>query len=293
MGRKVGPFAVNLLRLALSAVILISVMGLRHLLGENLNFPGIFSWFWLGGSGIVGLAIGDFFLYRALTTDGPEKTSQILTIAPAATAIMAWLFLKEILSLPQIGGMAITLAGVFLAAWGAGRNRRLNASLETNQNQSAVKPVRKPVHYLMDGAWAAVWAGLFQGLGTVMARHAFLSDADIDPILATTIRITSGAVVIWFFARTQGPLRPVLAGSSHPKVIKLLIGGTLAGPLTGMICYVAALKYAAAGVVTTITFMSPLIVIPLGAWYYKTRIGSTAIVGTVISLAGVILLGFG
>jgi drug/metabolite transporter (DMT)-like permease len=60
-----------------------------------------------------------------------------------------------------------------------------------------------------------------------------------------------------------------------------------------MIAYIAALKYAPAGVVTTITFMTPLIVIPLGAWRYGTRIGAWMVAGTAVSLAGVLLLGFG
>jgi drug/metabolite transporter (DMT)-like permease len=145
----------------------------------------------------------------------------------------------------------------------------------------------------MNGVWAGVWSSLFQGLGTVLARQAFISQVNLDPVLATTIRIASGTVVIWIFARFQGPLGPLLTGSRERKMVKLLLAGTLFGPLLGMICYVSALKYAPAGVVTTITFMNPLIIIPLGAWYYGTRVGISAITGTCLSLAGVILLGFG
>jgi drug/metabolite transporter (DMT)-like permease len=60
-----------------------------------------------------------------------------------------------------------------------------------------------------------------------------------------------------------------------------------------MLCYIAALKSAPAGIVTTITFMAPLLIIPIGARLYGTRIGWAAAAGTGLSLAGVALLGMG
>ena len=69
--------------------------------------------------------------------------------------------------------------------------------------------------------------------------------------------------------------------------------GILFGPLLGMLCYVAALKSAPAGIVTTITFMAPLLIIPIGAFVYGTLISAAVVLGTCISLAGVALLGIG
>jgi drug/metabolite transporter (DMT)-like permease len=72
-----------------------------------------------------------------------------------------------------------------------------------------------------------------------------------------------------------------------------LLAGVVFGPTLGMLCYIAALKSAPAGIVTTITFMAPLLIIPIGARLYRTRIGWAALAGTLLSLAGVILLGLG
>ncbi len=293
MGRKVGPFATNLLRLVLATVILAAVMGIRYAVGDAFSKPGVISCLWLSASGIIGLVVGDFFLYRALTTEGPEKTSQIQTLAPAATAIMAWIFLHEILSTPQMAGMGLILAGVSLATWEVARKLKSQTGVANAGALPGRQNVGKLSGALMSGPMAAIWSALFQALGTVLAREAFLNQPDLDPVLATAIRITSATVVIWIFARTQGPLATVLTGCRAPTIIKLLLAGTLAGPVLGMICYISALKYAPAGVVTTITFMNPLIIIPLGAWHYGTRIGILAILGTALSLAGVLLLGFG
>jgi drug/metabolite transporter (DMT)-like permease len=60
-----------------------------------------------------------------------------------------------------------------------------------------------------------------------------------------------------------------------------------------MLCYIGALKSAPAGIVTTITFMAPLIIIPVGAKLYGTRITAATVLGTALSLAGVAFLGLG
>jgi drug/metabolite transporter (DMT)-like permease len=203
-GRRVGPFATNLMRLAFATSLLAVILSVRKLMGVDMRLPSGANWLWLGVSGVMGLI----------------------------------------------------LAGVSLVTWRASRKSKAKAEAAT---------AAKPAGYLSSGAWAAIWSSLFQGLGTVMARKAFLSQADLDPILATAIRIGSGGLVLWVFAWARGPLGPVLAGSASIP----------------------------AGVVTTITFMSPLIVIPLGAWHYGTRVGGAAVGGTLLSLAGVALLGFG
>ncbi len=302
MGKRVGPFSTNLLRLALALVFLIVLVAIRTLWGWEIPPPQPAAWFWLATSGIVGLAIGDAFLYRAFVTVGPERTSQIQTLAPAATAAIAWVCLKEYLTMGQLAGMGLILAGVFMATSSAARGKTAWLAAEA-QAEAAILPVgaapdgasagEKPGSYLWTGAMAAVWSALFQGLGTVLARQAFLGQADLDPLVATTVRIAVGTTVLWAYARTLGPLGQTLGDWSRPKVLRLLVAGTLFGPVMGMLCYIGALKFAPAGIVTTITFMAPLLIIPIGAKLYGTSITTATVWGTALSLAGVALLGLG
>lgn len=304
MGKRVGPFSTNLLRLALALAFLIMLVAVRVLWGSGMPAPEPAAWFWLATSGIVGLAIGDAFLYRAFVTVGPERTSQIQTLAPAATAAIAWVCLKEYLTLGQLAGMGLILAGVFMATSSAARGKTALLAAEA-QAEATIVPVGaadaqgaagaggKPGSYLWTGAMAAVWSALFQGLGTVLAREAFLSQADLDPLVATTVRIAAGTAVLWAYARAMGPLGPTLGDWTRPKVLRLLVAGTLFGPVMGMLCYIGALKFAPAGIVTTITFMAPLLIIPVGARLYGTSITTATVWGTALSLAGVALLGLG
>ncbi len=321
VGKRIGAFATNLLRLGIAFLVLLALLGVRAWLGATPAALHPAAWIWLISSGVIGLAIGDAFLYRAFVSIGPERTSQIQTLAPAATAALAWVSLKEFLSLGQLGGMALILAGVFLAtSGGAGTARKKSETEEMGGKETgtaqgpagtallvaearmegAVVPaeavtseIPKPASYLKSGLWAAVWSALFQGLGTVLARKAFLDQADLDPLAATTVRLGAGATALWIYARATGPLARTLGGWRDGRVLRLLLAGTLFGPLIGMCCYIGALKLAPAGVVTTITFMAPLVIIPIGARLYRTRIAASTLWGTALSAAGVVLLGLG
>jgi drug/metabolite transporter (DMT)-like permease len=132
-----------------------------------------------------------------------------------------------------------------------------------------------------------------QGAGTVLARKGFLSQGDLDPVLATAIRIGAGTAGLWAYARSRGPWRPGLGAWTEKRTLRILLAGVAFGPTLGMLCYLAALKSAPAGIVTTVTFMAPLLIIPIGARLYGTRIGWAALAGTALSLAGVLLLGLG
>lgn len=274
VGKRIGPLATNMLRLAFATAALGGFALARRLAGFPVPWPNPEAIAWLAASGVVTLTIGDVFLYRAFVTVGPARTSQIQTLAPASTAAIAWLALGELLTGRQLAGMALILGGVLTATTSAARAAQSS-------------------FFWKDGAWAAIWSALLQGAGTVLARKGFLSQGDLDPLLATAIRVGAGTLGLWAYARSRGPLRPVLGAWTVKRTLRILLVGTVFGPTLGMLCYIAALKSAPAGIVTTITFMAPLLIIPIGTRLYGTRIGWAALVGAVLSLAGVALLGLG
>lgn len=280
-GRLIGPFATNLLRLLFAFLAFLAVMAAQRALGASSPLPGPAAWAWLAVSGVVGLAIGDAYLYQAFMGVGPERTSQIQTLAPAATAAIAWLALREFLSGPQVLGMALILGGVLLATTAAARKAR--AGLGNVPDTGAARA----------GIRAGILSALFQAGGTVLARQAFKSHPELDPVFATTVRVGAGTAALWGYAFWKGPIRPALGAWRGPKALKWMAAGVVCGPVLGMLCYVAALKHAPAGIVTTITFMAPLLIIPIGAVAFGTRVSPATVWGTALSLAGVVLLGLG
>jgi drug/metabolite transporter (DMT)-like permease len=68
-GKKYGPLVSNRLRLVVAVIVLVILNWVLY----GSPFPidaGIERWLWLGSSGIIGLAIGDLFLFQAYVTIG-------------------------------------------------------------------------------------------------------------------------------------------------------------------------------------------------------------------------------
>jgi drug/metabolite transporter (DMT)-like permease len=111
--RQVGPQVTNRVRLIIALIYLMII----NLLLYSQPLPigaGANRWFWLGLSGIIGLALGDQFLFSAFQLIGTRLGTLLLSLAPVIGAALAWMFLGETLGLGQLAGMGLTLSGV---AW--------------------------------------------------------------------------------------------------------------------------------------------------------------------------------
>jgi drug/metabolite transporter (DMT)-like permease len=110
-GRKYGAMVSNRTRLIMAVLLLAAihwiVYGTPIPLGAEIQ-----RWFWLGISGVVGLAIGDLFLFQTYVTLGPRIGLLFLSLSPAIATLLAWLFLGESLSSGSLLGIVITLMGI-------------------------------------------------------------------------------------------------------------------------------------------------------------------------------------
>lgn len=282
-GRRIGALALNLNRLLL-ALIVLSGLSVFMQLSTDTALPSWKTSLLLLVSGAVGLGVGDFFMYRSLSAIGPERTSLFMTMSPAATALTAFLALDERLSILQVMGMTLVLTGVVASTW--------KPALRFPTLHSRPAPFALMTPAFWGTAWNALLASLCQGMGAAIARHAFLREESLSPINATNLRIAGAVLLLFGVVQTRGGLMPIVTKARDPYVFKRIAAGSVVGPIIGMLCYVAGLKYAPAGIVTTITFMTPLIIIPLGSWHYGNRPSARLLLGAIVSLGGVLLLGF-
>ena len=108
--RRLGSTQVNIARLILATGYLwlvVILFGLEFHLSRTqvLN---------LAVSGVIGLALGDSFLFKAYQYNGARLTMVVMSIAPAIAAIGAYVMLGEDLSATGILGILLTLCGVAL-----------------------------------------------------------------------------------------------------------------------------------------------------------------------------------
>src|SRR5215207_3686964 len=165
-GRSVGSQVTNRMRL-LFALFYLIVLNLI-LFREPLPFSaGSSHWFWLSLSGIIGLSLGDTFLFQSLISVGTRLGSLLLSLAPIFGSIIAWIFFKETLTLLQITGIVLALGGI---GWVV---------------LSHEEPPDTPRGQTRRGVIFGVLAGLGQAIGLVLSKQAIFGD--FSPFQANAI----------------------------------------------------------------------------------------------------------
>src|SRR5512142_1920172 len=104
-GRSVGSQVTNRMRLTFALIYLV----IRNVILFRQPFPFAAEssrWLWLSVSGIIGLSLGDAFLFQSLISVGPRLGSLLFRLAPIFGSIIAWVFFGETLNLLQITGIA-------------------------------------------------------------------------------------------------------------------------------------------------------------------------------------------
>jgi drug/metabolite transporter (DMT)-like permease len=273
--RSLGAYRVNPLRLAGASIMLLGMAAVYALFHpEILRSLTVPSAVWLSVSGITGLVVGDAFYLTSLGYLGPRRTLMILVMAPVISVLVAWAWLGETISLRGIAGMALTLSALFAATM---REQRAGSSDE-------------PGAFSLKGLGIAILAVLFHGSAAVLARKAYLSNASLDPALATAVRVCASALAIWIVAAVRGQIPSIVSGLTDRHALVRLGQATMLGPVLGMICYVSAFKTAPAGIVSLLSSLSPVLIIPITAWRYKARLKVYALVCMALAIAGVCLI---
>ena len=264
--KRTDALSVSILRLLLASVILIA---LHLILGGRFRFP-LEGALWLGLSGVVALAIGDWFLFAALAKIGPRIVMLVMSASPVFAALIAWCFLKEKLNLVAIAGIALTVGGICMVVL----NKKGNEHIKRRD--------------LVTGIIFSVLAAIGQGSGLVIAKQGLaLGIGEID---ATMIRVVAATVVVALFTLIIGRAKRVVNAARNAKAMLFVALGTTIGLILGTLLAFVSINNTQVGVGATLISISPLILLPASRIIYKERITFIAVLGTIVTLAGVALL---
>jgi len=268
-GRRVGSATVNLGRLLMAWV---ALMGL-HLLVYGSLFPmeaGGARLGWLGTSGLIGFALGDAVLFEAFVLIGARLAMLLMTLSPIFSALLAWLFLGQSLSLPKLLAMLVTLGGIGWVVWGGGEHEE------------------HP--HLWRGILLGVGGALGQSIGLVFSKFGLAGG--FPPISANLIRVTAGVAALLLYFGASGRLRGTLDGLRDGKSTAFIGLGALTGPVLGVVLSLIAITRAPMGVAATLMSLSPILLLPVSHYVFKEKVGGHAILGTLLALGGAVALFF-
>jgi drug/metabolite transporter (DMT)-like permease len=221
---------------------------------------------------VIGFAISDAFLFRALYHIGAHRTSLITSLIPVMSTVMAWLVFGETMSWVQLGAATGVVAGIALVVSARPVERRDAAT----------------VRQTMLGVLFALGTVVTQSARYILSKKALVGD--FPALSANVIQILAATVAVWIAAFVGGRWRQDLRPFHDRRAAWGMIGGAMAGPFIGVTLSMIALSHARVGIASTLMALQPVLLLPFAAFVLKERIGTRAIAGTALAVAGVACL---
>nr|WP_321410599.1 DMT family transporter [uncultured Carboxylicivirga sp.] len=268
-GKKVGSMSVNLIRLVMAIFLLGTLSYIRF----DYFFPSgatADQWLWLSISGLVGFVVGDLLLFQAFVVIGARISMLIMALAPPLAALFGWIILGERLTTGNIFGMIVTIIGISLVILGRpGKGKKIQ------------------IKYSLKGILLAFGGATGQGLGLVLSK---LGMGDYDPVSATMIRVITGVFGFSIIFVFTGHWPKVIKAAQYGAAMARISIGAFFGPFLGVSLSLWAIKYTTTGVASTIMAIVPVLIIPPAVLLFKEKVSFMEIFGSVIAVAGVVML---
>ncbi|GAB4482136.1 MAG: DMT family transporter [Anaerolineales bacterium] len=268
---QLGSQVTNRLRVALAFLALFVINGLFY--GQPIPLQaGLERWGWLTLSGVIGLAVGDAFLFKSYQCVGPRLGLLLLSLAPVFGAVIAWMLFGETLTWLQMTGIAVTLGGI---SWVV-----IVRPADSAEN-AACAPGR--------GILYGVLAALGQAAGLVLSKQGM--GGDFSPFAGTLIRMIAALVSLWGLAILQGQAAKTLQTvRQNPTGLRWAIFGAFFGPVIGISASLLAIQHANIGVASTLMALPPVVMLPISHFFYHEKLNAPAVAGTLVAIGGVALL---
>lgn len=280
--RRVGAMVTNVLRLVLATlflgVLLWLTIGRPYPLYADKD-----AWLWLSLSALVGYIFGDYCLFSCYLYIGPRYGQLMMTLAPPMAAIAGWIMLGETLSWKSILAMGITLCGIAISILSrdSGKHFKLDLPLK--------------------GILLGVGAGVGQGVGLVLSKigmqyyaQAIPADAPrmmegMLPFASTMMRAIIGGLGFLIILALQRGFGKLHSAVKDPVAMKYASVITLFGPAIGVSLSLMAVRYANAGIASTLMALTPVLILIPDIIINKKWVRFKEIVGLAVSITGVAL----
>jgi drug/metabolite transporter (DMT)-like permease len=277
-GKRIGALSVNAIRI----VIAVGMLGGAHilLLGTIIPEANNSQWFYMGLSGIIGLALGDFGYFGTLVIMGPRRGTLLMSLAAVFALLSGYVILNEVLSFWSIAGIALTLSGV---TWVILEREEITNELPLTKKEKIL------------GVLLGLGGAAGQGIGLVISKYGMTEAADdisspLNPLSATLIRMIAGAIFVWLAIIILKKFSMVISSFKDKKAMYATTGGAFFGPFIGVWLSMIAVTYAIAGVAQTLMSLMPIMVIPVVWLIYKQKTTWRGFIGAIIAISGVGIL---
>jgi len=268
--RIVGADVLNRLRLLIALAALLAL----HTIAYGVPLPangGAAQWIWLGLSGVIGFALSETFLFRALYHLGAHRTALAGSLIPVLGAVFAWIALGERMGRVEIVAGLITIAGIALVA-----SARQAGSTGVTAGNARI-------------GWAfALCAAMTQSGRYLLSVQGMRGGFPV--LSANVIQIGSAAAAVWVVALLGGRAGATIRALRDRSAAIATTGGALTGPVFGVTLSLVALSHTRVGIASTLMALTPVFLLPISTIVFKEPLTVRRVVGTVLAVSGVAIL---
>ncbi|WBU65277.1 DMT family transporter [Paracoccus aerodenitrificans] len=265
-----GPFAFGLYRQTLVALILAVIVWMSGL-WQDVTTAQVMT---LALSGIVGIFAGDTMLYFTLNRLGPRRAGALFALNAPMAAILGWILLDEDLSLAGWAGVFLCAAGVSIAVLGR-PGRSGSHRFEAVHGNVVV------------GILFGLGSALGQALGSLIARPVM--QEGFDPVVGTLIRVFFAVLCLGcVMALPVAQVKP--HGRMTPRIFLMVAGSGIVAMVIGMSLMLFSLQGGKVGIVSTLSALSPVFILPVLWIVIGARPSAASWLGAAIAVAGMALI---
>jgi drug/metabolite transporter (DMT)-like permease len=228
-------------------------------------------WGWLTLSGVIGFAISDAFLFRALLHLGAHRTSLVTALIPVFSTLLAWGIFGERLTSIQMLSSAVIVAGIALVI----------------SARPAVEELASRKQIALGVLFALGTVGT-QSLRYILSKQAL--GGDFPALSANVVQILAATIAVWLTALLGGRWKRDLDVFRNRKAALAMIGGAIAGPFIGVTLSMVALANAEVGVASTLMALPPVLLLAFSYFVLKEKVTPRAVTGTALAVGGVACL---
>ncbi len=236
---------------------------------SNFATVPINEWFFLIGSVLLGIVIGDQLYLHALKEMGISRTMALVGTFPITTLFWEQLLLDLPTSQTFVIGCLLAASGVIVLSY--------------QSHQDKEKQTDKPIR-LKRGVIFSLSAAMLWGLSTTLLKPAIVH---LTTIQANSIRlplVTLCLMSVWRLNKGRGRLRDI-----EPKAFILIVLSGLLGMGIGSFFYLEAVVHIGPAKTATVSALTPVLSLILGVILLKEQFTPRLLFGVILCVAGVFL----
>lgn len=268
-GKRVGSLSVNIIRLVIGMILLSLTILIMTGSPIALNVSQ-YSWNMLLISGLIGLVIGDLFLFQAFVDLGGRISLLIYCSVPIMTSVLGYYIFDETFDLITMIGIIITLVAIGTVI------------LFKRAEKKKFEP------HILKGIIFATIGAIAQSLGLVFSKLG-MGDT-LGAFEATQIRVVAALVGFIIYITIIKKWKTIFMALKDKTAMKYILIGSVFGPFLGVSSSLLAMRYTSIGVSTTIAQLNVILIIPFSILFFKEKVNRVEIIASIFAFIGVALL---